>query len=365
MQFLFRRRGPFGCRSLRLMPLVSIVLIALLQLLDLPTTGVSARASHEFAPTFLSPAQSHQLKQVSAQQVEVGFYPMMVYDLDSQSNTYYIDAYMWLRWNGSSNPIDTLEFINTVDREDLNLIAISQQPIQQSDGTLYQQYHVQGQFFQPFHLQDYPLDEYELSIVLEDGDRRTSELVYVPDTDKSGVDPRVVLPGWELAGWTIESQEHAYSTDLGNDTLDTESPGFSNIKYALKIRRPVDFFLWKLLLPLGIVLLMACSALLIHPTYTDFRLAAPSTALLALIFLQQSYTSTLPEIGYLVLLDKIYVLSYVLMITLMGVAIVTAWWMETHKETSIGRIIKIDRLITLAGSVIFVGGLLFFVVTRS
>jgi hypothetical protein len=365
MQFLFRRLGPFGRRSLRFMPLVSIVMVALFQVLDLPTADASARANHEFAPPFPARTQPRQLKQLSAQQVEVGFYPMMVYDLDSQSNTYYIDAYMWLRWNGSNNPIGTLEFINTVDRKDLTPVKISLQPIPQSDGTFYQQYHIQGQFFQPFHLQDYPLDEYELSIVLEDGARRTSELVYVPDTDQSGVDPRVMLPGWELAGWTIESQEHVYSTDLGDDTLDTETPGFSNIKYTLKIRRPVDFFLWKLLLPLGIVLLMACSALLIHPTYTDFRLAAPSTALLALIFLQQSYTSTLPEIGYLVLLDKIYVLSYVLMITLMGVAIVTAWWMETHKETSIGRIIKIDRLITLAGSIIFVGGLLFFVVTRS
>lgn len=365
MQFLFRRLRSLGLRSFRFMPLVSIVMIALVQMIDLPTAEVSARANHKFTLAFPAPAQPRQSKQLSAEQVEVGFYPVMVYDLDPHSNTYYIDAYIWFHWHGSINPTKTLEFMNTVNRSDFDPKPMYSDPILQSDGSLYQQYHIQSQFFEPFNLKDYPFDEYELSIVLEDSSNDISRLVYVPDTDKSGVDPGVMLPGWQLAGWTIQSQDHKYGTDLGLDAADPEASIFSSIRYSLKIRRPVDFFLWKLLLPLGIVLLMACSALLIHPTYTDFRLAAPSTALLALIFLQQSYTSTLPEIGYLVLLDKIYVLSYVVMITLMGVVMVTAWWMETHKETPIGRIIKLDRLITLAGCVIFVGGLLFFIISRS
>ena len=58
------------------------------------------------------------------------------------------------------------------------------------------------------------------------------------------------------------------------------------------------------------------------------RLAGPATALLTLVFLQQAYTSTLPEVGTLVLLDKIYVLAYVVVVGLIATTILTSHWIR-------------------------------------
>ncbi|MCC6792651.1 MAG: hypothetical protein IT336_13250, partial [Thermomicrobiales bacterium] len=105
--------------------------------------------------------------------------------------------------------------------------------------------------------------------------------------------------------------------------------------------------------PLIIVLLLGCSVLLVHPSFTEFRLAGPATALLTLVFLQQTYTSTLPENGSLVLLDKIYALAYALVIILIGTTIVTSYWIRADDEADWARAIRLDRLATLGLFIIF------------
>ena len=54
------------------------------------------------------------------------------------------------------------------------------------------------------------------------------------------------------------------------------------------------------------------TALMLHPNQLASRVAMTGTALLTTVFLEQSYSSNLPEVNYLVLMDKIYVVVYLL-----------------------------------------------------
>ncbi len=67
-----------------------------------------------------------------------------------------------------------------------------------------------------------------------------------------------------------------------------------------------------MLLPLLVVMLISIGALIAHPSYLDTRSSLPIGGLLTAVFLQQSYSSALPDTGYMVLMDKIYLLSYVI-----------------------------------------------------
>ena len=75
--------------------------------------------------------------------------------------------------------------------------------------------------------------------------------------------------------------------------------------------------------------LVSIGALLLHPQYIDTRAQLPIGGLLTAVFLQQSYSSALPDTGYMVLMDKIYLLAYaiissvLLLVILAGNAIVT------------------------------------------
>ncbi|MDF3023767.1 MAG: hypothetical protein K0R10_1128 [Alphaproteobacteria bacterium] len=58
-----------------------------------------------------------------------------------------------------------------------------------------------------------------------------------------------------------------------------------------------------------------------HPAYIEGRLGVAITALLTLVALQLTSASSLPEVDYLLMTDKVYLLSYAFIIaTMMQVA---------------------------------------------
>jgi hypothetical protein len=131
----------------------------------------------------------------SAQIVTIGFYPISVHQLDVANNTYYIDAYVWLRWKGKIDPTKTIEFVNMVEDWGRQLSFLQPAPTREPDGSLYQIMRVEGLFNQPFSLADYPLDRQRLSIKVEDQTYGIEQLAYVIDTEQSGVGDLVRIPG--------------------------------------------------------------------------------------------------------------------------------------------------------------------------
>jgi hypothetical protein len=170
---------------------------------------------------------------------------------------------------------------------------------------------VEGRFVQPFSLADYPLDGQKLSIMVEDNTNGAEAVSYVIDTDASGIGDSLQIPGWKLSGWSSQVFTHEYGTSFGEEATPTS---YSAAQFSIDITRPLSFFFWKLLLPLFIVLLAALSALLIRPQDLDIRSALPAGALLTAIFLQKSYSDGLPDLGYLILMDKIYLVVYAIIV---------------------------------------------------
>lgn len=275
-----------------------------------------------------------------AQQVKIGFYPVAVYDLDQASNTFYADTYIWLRWKGDIDPSATIEFTNMVEEWGKLLEPMEEKPKTLPDGSSYQLFRVEGRFVQPFSLADYPLDHHSLGIRVEDTSHGVNTMSYVIDQDASGVDKKMEIPGWKLKGWKAEILEHAYGTNFG----ESEQPSnYSVANFQMIIQRPLSFFVWKLMLPLVIVVSAALVALLINPKSIDARLALPMGALLSAIFLQRGYSDTLPDLGYLVFMDKIYLLAYPLILAVLIRAIVAYRQGRDAEGGELARIQQVDR----------------------
>ncbi|HEY9617812.1 MAG TPA: hypothetical protein V6C64_13280 [Microcoleaceae cyanobacterium] len=291
----------------------------------------------------------------TAQRVEVGFYPIHVYELNISSNTYYIDTYVWFKWKGNLDPIANLEFANAVDEWGMTQRAEYEKPIRQTDGSWYQVLRVEGRFFQPFMLSRYPLDQQQLGVTIENSIYTANQLVYVADTKDSGYADTLSVQGWQISGWQLQNLLHSYPSRFG--FLETTVNPYSAVRYELQVTRPLSYFIWKLLLPLVIVLASSWGALLLNPHYVEPRIAIPITALLTIVFLQQSYSSALPESGYLVLLDKIYALAYLLVIATIMEAIVTADWVKSGKPEDFQRVLRLDRPFLILQLLILVSGI--------
>ena len=289
----------------------------------------------------------------SAQVVKIGFYPVSVHQLNIADNTYYIDTYVWLRWKGPIDPTKTIEFVNMVEDWNRQQSFLFTKPKTEADGSTYQIMRVEGLFVQPFSLADYPLDRQRLSIKVEDQIYGSDKLAYEFDRKSTGVGDLVRIPGWNLDGWKAESFTHDYQTDFS----DEDTPRvYSMAKFSMEISRPINFFLWKLLLPLFMVIIAAIAALWIRPQLLDARAALPAAALLSAIFLQKSYSDSLPDLGYLVLMDQIYLIAYPLIILTLVRVILAYLKVEKANGAKIRAVHETDlRLLALLLAVFVVG----------
>lgn len=89
---------------------------------------------------------------------------------------------------------------------------------------------------------------------------------------------------------------------------------YARVSFIVPVVRPATSTAVKIFLPLGLVIFCASLVFFVHPSYVEGRLGVTITALLTLVALQLTTSSGLPEVDYLLLTDKIYVMSYLFII---------------------------------------------------
>ncbi|MDX2285563.1 MAG: hypothetical protein NW241_15455 [Bacteroidia bacterium] len=276
----------------------------------------------------------------SPQTVYTGLYLMNVYDLNMNEHSFHADFYLWFRWTGDKDPMQ-IEFVNAVEKWSITQTVFYDSAVVLPDGSYYNGMRIEGRFYHPFVLNRFPLDRHQLQIQIEHTDYPADSLRFVPDTARSLYRPDMQLPGWKVQHAEVQMVDNRYQTDFGR--ADEGMRAFSEITFRLRLARPLSYFLLKLMLPLTVVVLASLGAFLITPSYIDARISLPIAGLLSAVFLQQSYSAALPDVGYMVLMDKIYLLSYVLIAgMLMRIIISSNQARLAPEEASLARILRRD-----------------------
>ncbi|MBK7871349.1 MAG: hypothetical protein IPJ74_12080 [Saprospiraceae bacterium] len=250
----------------------------------------------------------------NAQKVYTGIYLMNLYDLNVDEFSFYADFYIWFKWKGERDPTN-IEFVNAVEKWGFTEEIFNEEPLLLPDGYHYNGMRVEGRFYHSFILDDFPLDQHNLDIRIESVDFPLDSLVYVPDTSTVFFRKDLLIPGWEISGADILTNENFYNTNFGEPGR--SGAAFSNFTFHLNINRPFSYFGLKLMLPLIVVILASLGGLFVHPNYIDARISLPIGGLLSCVFLQQAYSDALPDVGEMVLMDRIYLLSYLLIALIM------------------------------------------------
>ncbi len=249
--------------------------------------------------------------------VSVGAYLHHIPEIDLKSNTYMGDFYIWFRWHGELDPTKSFEFMNTADASSMVKTPIfvdaegNSKPDVLEDGSSYQQFHIQGRFTHPFSVKNYPFDEQDVVFEIEDNRATNSELVYrVDDIGRSGVHPGLSLAGWDFENVSLSVSDMKYDTNFGDPRVTANAEAYTHLNASIHVKRPIWSSMVKSILPLLIVLLITMAVFLIHGKYFDARMGLGITTLISAVALQLTSSSELPNVGYVVLLDKLYNLSY-------------------------------------------------------
>lgn len=287
---------------------------------------------------------------------KVGMHLMNLYDLNMDEHSFYADFYLWFKWTGEIDPTE-IEFVNAIEKWSMtSVVSGDGSDSLLPDGANYRVFRVEGRFFHSFSLGRFPLDRHALDIQIENPQYDSEALVYVADTAGATIRKTLSLVGWELRGSTLTTTVHDYGTDFGNP--EENARAYSNLTCCVLLARPINYFLLKMFLPILVVMLVSIGALLLHPAHIDARSSLPIGGLLTAVFLQQSYSGALPDTGYMVLMDKIYLLAFVLISFVLLQVIRSGNWLMREKRISEERLIRRERRLAALFLGVFLLGVL-------
>jgi hypothetical protein len=264
-------------------------------------------------------------QQVSAQpaKVTVGAYVNDIQAINLREHSYAADVYLWFRWTDKSiSPHETVEMLNPNELWGHVTDKIYEEPVQLPNGELYQVLRIQGRFSRKFFFDNYPFDRQELTIEFEDSANETNRMLYVADESPVAINPRLKLPGFRVSPPELHIEEFCYPTTFG-DTRRTESHCYSRVQVSVPIHRPALTTSIKLLLPVFCVVLGASIMLRLRVNYVDARIGTGITALLTVVAIQLASNDTMPNVDYLVMMDKIHLCAYGYVLAGLGVVLAT------------------------------------------
>lgn len=299
------------------------------------------------------------------QHVTVGLYLQNIPEIDVKTNSFSAELYIWFRWRGDVDPTIGYQITNAVNVSELTQTPIyldntgAPSPELLPSGEHLQTFHVYGRFGHPFPLARYPFDNHSIVLSIEDAKRRVTELVHDVDIPGSGVRADLSVPGWTLSKMRIEQGETKFPTTFGDTRANPANERYSRVDFIVDIDRPWVGIVSKTVIPIALILMITFGAFFCQPGDIDARLCLTITALISAVALQITAASELPPTGSLLLLDKIYILSYA---TILAVTFLCIWVNRLFHAEQLERAAQVDRWGFRATIAAYFGLLVLFVV---
>jgi hypothetical protein len=286
--------------------------------------------------------------------VVIGAYINDIHAIDLARNSHYLDFYLWFRWPaGQDNPVDGIDFMNWTLADDHHSANQYETPLPQPDGSLYTVLHHQGAFANKFSLENYPFDRQMLKVEIEDAQFGAAQRMFVADPmTPIRLDPVIHLPGYEFGTPTLTVVPNRYAVNFG-DLSSPEPATYSRATILIPVARPWISGIFKVLLPIALILISAILSLAVRPDHVEARIGLGITSLLTMVALQFTSSANLPEVSYLMLIDKVYIASYLVIIAVLAMVVQDSWSIE---DRGVGVVARRNRraIVTLV-----VGYLLF------
>lgn len=211
------------------------------------------------------------------------------------------------------------------------------------DGTVTYRQRFLGNLGVNLDLKEFPLDQNALSIHLVSFDHTPDRVEIVLDDERTGRADAFSIEGWDIGEISAER------------ALSSVSPNHRNlaaVHYTLPAKRQVGFYLWKVIVPLTLIVFMSWAVFFIEPAHLGVQIAIATSSVLTLIAFYLHLGTLLPQISFLTRLDFFILGATILVFLAFGEAIVTSLQTryDRHEEA-----LRLDRLCRLVFPLGFLG----------
>lgn len=164
-----------------------------------------------------------------------------------------------------------------------------------------------GWFSQPLDLREFPLDRQTLRLHLVASGLLESEVQIVALTAehgrRSGIAESFSLPDFQIVDWRAEPEAfHPIKGEVG-------TAGFV---MEITVQRIPNYYIWKLIVPLCLIVAMSWVPRWIHPTEVGTSIGIAATGFLTLVAYLFATAVLLPKVPYFTRIDQFILLSTLL-----------------------------------------------------
>lgn len=192
---------------------------------------------------------------------------------------------------------------------------------------------VWGPFSQPLDFREFPFDRQDLEMRVGAFGFRPHEIVFEADPEApSGLASAFSLPDWGVTGWHLDFTPY--------DPL-AGGRGTASFAMVLVVDRYASHYLWKVILPLILIVAMSSIVFWIDPREGGTQIGVSTTSMLTLIAYRFAVGSQIPAVPYLTRMDHFILGSTLLVFAALVQAVMTS---VMHSKNQAERARRFDRI---------------------
>ena len=267
----------------------------------------------ECCPTVIA---DHLEKKVT---VEIGVVVLGVTNLSERSGSWEADYYLYEHWRATAGFTPQTEIVNESIRQ-----ATQFDTTELRDGTCQRSRRLRSILRCDYNLRTFPFDEQVLPLQISDDQFTSRDVGYADRAQPIGLGDGVIqmVSGWQVEGGPYFAHEvRAFEWEKG-------APAYDYATFTVPVHRHAIFHMTRYFLPLLVIVAIAFSVFWVDADDLSSQATIGVTCVLAAIAFQLAEASNLPEVAYLTLADRVYVVCYLAI----GLAV-----METIYSTSLAR----------------------------
>lgn len=220
------------------------------------------------------------------------------------------------------------------------------------DGTVIYRQRFVGPFSQPLNLNDFPFDKHTFGLqIVSPGNgpeeiefRRDQEWIDAGVEKAGGIAEDISLPDWFIESYDTLAKPYVVAPGV-------EVAGFT---FEFVARRDTRHYIWKVILPLFLIVMMSWTVFWIDPSNAGTQIAVATTSMLTLIAYRFAIDSQIPRVPYMTKIDQFIVVATVLVFLCLMQVLATSRLDQIGKQ-ELAR--QVDRVSRVVFPIVFIAGL--------
>lgn len=200
------------------------------------------------------------------------------------------------------------------------------------DGSVFYQQRFVGGINSRHNFSEFPLDEFIMKIQIV---AINPDVIFIVSNNS----PEDRSHRYSISGWKINSEW--IEVGVGDERF----KDLANTTYFIAAKRNINYYIWKVIIPLAMVVFMSWLVFWVDPIQIGAQLTIGATAMLTMIAYQFTLSNLIPPVSYLTRLDTFILLSNIIVFTALLEAILTSNLVSHDKKTIARRIDYLARFI--------------------